>query len=462
MLPSNIGWPFRLGAFGVGGITGFAANEAALLFATQFLGLYYLGSSFFGSAASVACGFLVDSRFAFADRPSPSRAQLGARFMKFALLRTSNAISRTALLFVFTEWFGIYYLYSNAIAVAALFLSNYAVSTRLIWQANDSITQSPVLRYDIYGLVTVLSPFEIPDLKNFLTESIGNCNPRVIRIRSGPNPDARVFHPGLIASFSIEETPSGYEVGLSNMLYQSKYVTYYNVVEPLVRMSLAMQGHLLLHAACIEKEGRRFILVALPDTGKTTSAIELARRGYYIVSDDMVVVDSNGFSLGYHKQMTLSPRTARYFKPDSLLWPAKFIVYNGGVRRALSKFSTGVPILWLNAIVQLIYPPPKVEIPTIRHGASLITKGYILLRKGPEFAKVDKQEAFRQIEKCNAEAFGFPPFAAVFPRLRTFPEAKRKENELLKRLVERLDMYELGQPRNWVELIIQGTSANTN
>lgn len=64
-------------------------------------------------------------------------------------------------------------------------------------------------------------------------------------------------------------------------------------IRDVIAIKLLQNGHLLLHSACISKNGKAFLLCGLPDTGKTLTSILASRcRGFKFMSDDLTVVNS--------------------------------------------------------------------------------------------------------------------------------------------------------------------------
>ena len=67
-------------------------------------------------------------------------------------------------------------------------------------------------------------------------------------------------------------------VEVSGLVRRSPHVLYTNVVEPLLRWTLAERGYALVHAACVTSGDRAFLITARTDTGKTTTVPEGARQ----------------------------------------------------------------------------------------------------------------------------------------------------------------------------------------
>ncbi len=98
----------------------------------------------------------------------------------------------------------------------------------------------------------------------------------------------------------------------SRALARSPHVLYTNVVEALLRFVFVDRGYMLLHAACMDVDGRGLMLSARTDTGKTGTVLKLLRtsEGRFL-SDDMTIVDSSGVARSFPKPLTISEHTLR-------------------------------------------------------------------------------------------------------------------------------------------------------
>ncbi len=69
---------------------------------------------------------------------------------------------------------------------------------------------------------------------------------------------------------------------------------------------------MLLHAACMDVDGRGVMLSARTDTGKTGTVLKLLRtsEGRFL-SDDMTIIDSAGNARSFPKPLTISEHTLR-------------------------------------------------------------------------------------------------------------------------------------------------------
>ena len=81
-------------------------------------------------------------------------------------------------------------------------------------------------------------------------------------------------------------------------------------IEALLRFAFVDRGYVLLHAACMDVDGRGVMLSARTDTGKTGTVLKLLRTHHWrFLSDDMTIVDCAGNAKSYPKPLTISEHT---------------------------------------------------------------------------------------------------------------------------------------------------------
>lgn len=83
--------------------------------------------------------------------------------------------------------------------------------------------------------------------------------------------------------------------------------------------------YLLIHAACVEKDGKAAIMPGEPGKGKSTLCAALVHRGWRLLSDELAVIDmADGTLLPLCRPMSLKNRSIgaiRDFAPDAILGP---------------------------------------------------------------------------------------------------------------------------------------------
>ena len=274
----------RFGRFGLVGLTGLIVNTAALALFVEGMGLHYLGGAILATQVSTIWNFVLTDRWVF--RGPHKRAALATRFLAFAAMNNLALLLRGPMLVVLTEWLGIEYLASNVISLCALTLLRFAVADRLIWAPKIGVHH-----YNVHGLVTLTSAVRLPELERFGVEELampaqiqivgGNFTnaPYGGQLTTSDEGDVVAYREPFMFGSRYRFQPDGPTlVEVSGLVCRSPHVLYTNVVEPLLRWTLAERGYALVHAACVTSGDRALLITARTDTGKTTTVPEGARQ----------------------------------------------------------------------------------------------------------------------------------------------------------------------------------------
>jgi dolichol-phosphate mannosyltransferase len=89
-----------------------------------------------------------------------------------------------------------------------------------------------------------------------------------------------------------------------------------------------------------------------------------------------------------------------------------------GRRLALILARTHLPAATINAIVQMIVPPPKYHVERLVPGVELVPEarlaGVVVIQPGVEgAAHLDEREALETLMRNCEDAYGFPPYPAI-------------------------------------------------
>ncbi len=114
------------------GISGIAVNQGFLWLLTEYGGLKYYLSAIVGIEASIITNFILNDFFTFA-RQRAGKSFLG-RLLKFNLICLTGAGIQYALLRLFTDVAGVYYLVSNIIGIVVAFIWNYFINRHWTWR----------------------------------------------------------------------------------------------------------------------------------------------------------------------------------------------------------------------------------------------------------------------------------------------------------------------------------------
>jgi putative flippase GtrA len=472
--------------FALVGISGIFVNEVALhAFVVAMGEEQLLWAALLSSQVSTLSNFILIELWVFRGREVGGH--LLWRYLTFNLLNLVTQVIRLPTLHILTEIGGIHYLISNLFALGLTFGVRYLVADNWIWAGRDRRDQTPIdgaYQYDVHGIVRITSTVHLPELAAFnvdhrvdadivIRRSLIGGGPR-LHVSTVKGPDGviryREHFGALSAAFDVT---IGEQVVLDAnwLLTWSHHVLYTNMVEPLLRFWLVSRGFVLLHCAAIDAERGAIIMSAQTDTGKTSTVLRLLmQRSWAFISDDMAILTTDGEILSYPKPMTLSSHTMSAVNDQALPRADRFMlairsrVHSKQGRtagHALGRLN--VPIVTINAWVQLIIPPPKYHVQSLIDcdltdrapidSIVLMERGTPPLAEEPEFGfTID-----RLLDNTD-DAYTFPPFASLAPLI-AFAELdyvalRARERELLETSIThawRVRVRVAGH--NWSELI---------
>jgi hypothetical protein len=260
------------------------------------------------------------------------------------------------------------------------------------------------------------------------------------------------------------------DIQVAPLLASSPHVLYTNVVEALLRFLLVSRNHVLLHSACVMREGRAALLSARTDTGKTSTVIQLVRdHGFTFLSDDMTILTPDGRAVCYPKPMTLSFHTMSAIRGGEL--PARKRVALAIQSRLHSKSGRtagqslarlNIPIMSINAIVQMLVPPPKHHIdaliPCVIEHQAPIGNVFVMERGAAMRQQMTVDSAIATLIENTDDAYGFPPFATFAPHLRIdgqdYAQLRRREEELLRSALRAATVFRVRVPgHEWADVL---------
>jgi hypothetical protein len=190
------------------------------------------------------------------------------------------------------------------------------------------------------------------------------------------------------------------------------------------------------------------MLSALTDTGKTATILRLLRdHGGRFLSDDMTVVDAQGNAVCFPKPLTISAHTLRAVNATDLtgkewrrLQLQSRLHSKGGRSLALTLAKFNLPIMGINAITQMVVPPPKYSVDRLvpcRLGSSTTVEELFIIERGkPRIAELSFDDTVERMIANTDDAYGFPPFRYLAPAVTVgglgYTELRAKEREILK------------------------------
>jgi dolichol-phosphate mannosyltransferase len=489
--PSNpAGWQGmvrRMFAVGMVGLTGIAVNTVVLWFCFSRLHMHHLVGAALATQASTAWNFAFTDLVVY--RRDRGDSVLG-RGVRYFMMNNLLLVLRLPLLQVLVAaGFGL--LTGNVISLVALYLVRFVIVDRLIYGAAREKGRDPVVllvdpvataaastpsrkryqhltyRYDVAGVVRIGSQIQLPELEFFragwvgddevdIAIRVGDVGPRGPRRRATMTEYARPTTPTTLryeehlgrlgANFRIE-LGERINIEVGPLLARSPHVVYTNIVEALLRFVMVSRGRMLLHSACVVIDGVGVMLSALTDTGKTATVLRLLRdHGGVFLSDDMTIVDANGTATCFPKPLTISAHTLRAVQATDLT-PAEWrrlqlqsrLHSKGGRSLALMLSRFNLPIMGVNAITQLLIPPPKYDVDRLvpcRVGSSTTVQELFIIERGaPRLSELDHEATLERMLDNTDDAYEFPPFRHLAPALTIgghgYQELREREREIL-------------------------------
>mgnify|MGYP000377271890 CR=1 FL=1 len=114
-----------------------------------------------------------------------------------------------------------------------------------------------------------------------------------------------------------------------------KYGDVLGLFEVIFALKIIQKGYSIIHAGCLKYRNDGVLLVALRDTGKTSTVLSLLDGvDFRFMSDDQVIVNEEGKALCYPRKVNISP----YTLTSDILKPSDDIVSRIKRRLARSRF----------------------------------------------------------------------------------------------------------------------------
>jgi dolichol-phosphate mannosyltransferase len=344
---------------------------------------------------------------------------------------------------------------------------------------------SPIASYSIHDLVSVASEVALPELEPFRVPALpaaADINVRIGRVRAPvrPLPDARhiVYDEGLGPlgfQCRIDLDEDAIRVTAAPLLRLSPHVLYTNIVEPILRWTFAGRGYTLVHGACLTWGEAAYLITALTDTGKTTTILQLlshspAGAPAAFISDDLTLLSPEGRVYTFPKPLTISAHTLHAVDAGQLdlagrlFLPWQSMIHSRGGRRTAHRMAhLPLPVATINALTQMVVPPPKYPVqalvPGVKFASSARLAGIFFIEWGPDATlRLSDGDALDQLMRNGDDAYGFPPYGAIAPSLYQSPsgDLRLREREIvdagLRGLPKRLIRREQG---NWWRSILE-------
>jgi dolichol-phosphate mannosyltransferase len=516
--------------FGLVGLSGLFVNQALFWFFHDVWSFWISWAAICATQGSTIWNFVLTDRLVYRNHNGNSRWY--QRFAKSWTANTGSLLLRVPLLLLLTHA-GMNPYWANFTTLVALFALRFWISDTFIWGSKKMVadlTGEPIephskadvliemksyewgphlalnlrvprrgrqYHYDIHGLVAIRSEVRLPELGHFEVEPFSRAADLTVRrgyvgarrmiskVQATMSPGLFVYreHLGSVGANFRVDLDNRINIYVSPLLAWSKHVVYTNIVEALLRFVLVNKGYMLLHSATVQLGDEAIMLSAQTDTGKTGTILRLLQEHpneSAFLSDDMTIINARGDCLSFPKPLTISSHTLRAVNTKVLSLPRRLVLSlqsrihsKQGRQFALLLARLNIPIIAINAITQILIPPPKYMIdrlvPTTRYRKTGAVRRIFVICRGPEAEEPLSQEDAMIILLSNTEdAYGFPPFSimerAITLRSRNLRKGKKQtiselrslERCILENFLQNISVTRLTSPNfGWADVIPQ-------
>ena len=514
--------------FGLVGLSGLFVNQALFWFFHDVLSFWISWAAICATQGSTIWNFVLTDRLVYRRHNSGSRWY--QRFAKSWTTNTGSLLLRVPLLLLLTHA-GMNPNLANFTTLVALFALRFWISDTYIWGSKKMVadlTGEPIephskadvliemkryewgphlalnlrvprrgrqYHYDIHGLVAIRSEVRLPELGYFevqpfsreadITVRRGYVGARrmIFKVQATKCPGLFVYreHLGSVGANFRVDLDNRINVYVSPLLAWSKHVVYTNIVEALLRFVLVNKGYMLLHSATVQLGDEAIMLSAQTDTGKTGTILRLLQEHpneSAFLSDDMTIINARGVARSFPKPLTISSHTLHAVNTKVLNLPRRLVlvvqsrIHSKQSRQfALLLARLNIPIIAINAITQILVPPPKYMIdqlvPTARYRDTDTVRRIFVIVRGPEAGEpLSHEQAMTTLLANTEDAYGFPPFSimerAITLRSRNLRKGKKQDISVLRSLergildnfLDNISVTRLTSPNfGWADLI---------
>jgi putative flippase GtrA len=480
------------------GLSGLVINSLALLFFTELTAIHYILSAVLATQISTLWNFGLTERWVFGQRDT--KRAFWQRLVGFLLMNNGMLLLRGPIMALLVSRLGVHYVLSNLISLFAMTVLRYLLADRWIWNKTQKPTtqkrkeKMSVLKptqakpfgynYDIHDILKVTSMYELPELEYFRVPALSGEPDIRVRLERRRKADRRrgervegqlrrsadnIHYGESLGRYGFEITISNkdrVDIAVSRILKFSPHVLYTNVVEPILRWSFVKKGYALVHAACIAFDGQAILVTARTDTGKTSTILRAVDNyACSFLSDDMTIVSRDGQVLSYPKPLTISNHTLSAVNANSsLTWWERIALQfqsrlhsKSGRKVGLNLSKSKLPAATMNAIVQMLVPPPKYMvhrlIPKVTYANQATLSRAVIIERGSEFSEALQHEQAVETFVNNAEdAYGFPPYPILADALSRWngEDLHPQEQAIVDESLKRIPTVRLRDPKfNW-------------
>ena len=497
------------------GVSGLVVNSLVLAASTELAAIHYVISAAIATQASTLWNFGLTEKWVFGKRET--ERTFWQRLVSFLLMNNLMLLLRGPIITLLVSQLGVHYLVSNLVSLFAMTILRYLLADKWIWHKHKNRTtgerkaEMSILRqstavqadpfgyvYNIHNILRVASMFELPELEYFRVPALTGDPDIRIRLerrrkdrrrvnrasvqreiknqrRSGREQryDKKIHYGEALGRYGFAISiayKNRVEVAVSPILKFSLHVLYTNVIEPILRWTLVRKGYALVHAACVAVDGRAVLVTARTDTGKTSTILRAVDNyACSFLSDDMTIVGRDGTVLSYPKPLTISNHTLSAVNANSslTLWERIALQFQSrlhsksGRSVGLKLSESRLPAATMNAIVQMLVPPPKYMvhrlIPKVSYANYATLSRAVIIERGDEYVEALHHEQAVETFVRNAEdAYGFPPYPILADSLSKWngEDLHPQEQAIVDKALESIPTVRLRDPKfNWWQRI---------
>lgn len=126
----------RFGQFLSVGVVGALIDNAVLALAVEFGGLVPVVGGLLAKELSIASMFVLNEQWTFAEAGDGGWWALLRRLLTSNLVRAGGAVIGLTVLYLLTEYTGVWYLLANVLGIGVGFLANYVGENLVTWQVH--------------------------------------------------------------------------------------------------------------------------------------------------------------------------------------------------------------------------------------------------------------------------------------------------------------------------------------
>ena len=482
------------------GATGLGVNSLALAAFTELAGIHYVLSAAIATQVSTLWNFGLTERWVFGKREAGR--SFWQRLVSFLTMNNLMLLLRGPIMALLVSQLGVNYIIANLVSLFAMTVLRYLLADKWIWSKTKPMekrkTEMNLLKrsastraeqfgynYSIHNILKVASIYELPELEYFRVPALTGDPDIRLRLERRRKNDRRrserdedqsrrsttddIHYSESLGRYGFEITISNkdrVDVAVSRILKYSPHVLYTNVVEPILRWSFVRKGYVLMHAACVSFDGQAVLVTARTDTGKTSTILRTVDNyACSFLSDDMTIVGRDGTVLSYPKPLTISNHTLSAVNANSslTLWERIALQFQSrlhsksGRKVGLNLSKSKLPAATMNAIVQMLVPPPKYMvhrlIPKATYANYAKLSRAVIIERGDEYVESLHHEQAVETFVNNAEdAYGFPPYPILADSLSRWngEDLHPQEQAIVNEALAQIPTVRLRDPKfNW-------------